>query len=204
MNIKSYAVIGTLLWACMGAGGLTGCATIVKGHSQEITLQTTPPGAACNLMRSGKAVGAVNPTPGSVTVEKSKTEIAISCKKDGYFDADGKVASKFHPMTFGNILFGGIIGIGVDAASGAMTEYESSVAITLIPAEFGSADERDAFFDKLREELLAESVKEAEAIKKKCAAEADCQRRRDAVEKSKEGGLAQIEQKRSAAKLRSS
>ena len=59
-------------------------------------------------------------------------------------------------------------------------------------------------FTKAEKAKLTESVKEEEAIKKKCAAETDCQRRRDAVEKSKEGGLAQIEQKRSAAKVRSS
>ena len=38
-------------------------------------------------------------------------------------------------MTFGNILFGGIIGVAVDASSGAMNEYPSSVTVRLIPEE---------------------------------------------------------------------
>ena len=45
-------------------------------------------------------------------------------------------------MTFGNILFGGIIGIAVDAASGAMHQYPDSVTITLIPDEFATAEAR--------------------------------------------------------------
>ena len=85
---------------------LTGCATIVKGHSQQINVSTNPPGAACELQRDGAAIATVNPTPGMATVEKSRKDLAISCRKSGYFDADGKVSSKFHPKTFGNILFG--------------------------------------------------------------------------------------------------
>jgi hypothetical protein len=39
-------------------------------------------------------------------------------------------------MTAGNVLFGGIIGLGVDAASGAMNTYDPGVEVlmTLAPA----------------------------------------------------------------------
>src|SRR3546814_11002644 len=49
-------------------------------------------------------------------------------------------------MTFGNILFGGIIGVAVDASSGAMNQYPSSVTIALVPESFTSTTARDVFF----------------------------------------------------------
>ena len=183
---------------------LTGCATIVKGHSQQINVATDPPGAACELQRDGTAIATVNPTPGMATVEKSRKDLAISCRKSGYFDADGKVVSKFHPMTFGNVLFGGIIGFGVDAASGAMMEYEESISVRLIPQEFPSTAERDAYFDNLREQVSAQSTKAMEELSKHCSGQSDCDKKRSLAEKSRESALADIEAKRASAKLHTS
>jgi hypothetical protein len=183
---------------------LTGCATIVKGHSQQINVATDPPGAACELQRDGTAIATVNPTPGMATVEKSRKDLAISCRKSGYFDADGKVVSKFHPMTFGNVLFGGIIGFGIDAASGAMMEYEESISVRLIPQEFPSTAERDAYFDSLREQVSAQSTKAMEELSKHCSGQSDCDKKRSLAEKSRESALADIEAKRASAKLHTS
>lgn len=183
---------------------LTGCATIVKGHSQQINVVTNPPGAVCDLQRDGKSIATVNPTPGMATVEKSRKDLAIWCRKQGYLDADGKVASKFHPMTFGNILFGGIIGFGVDAASGAMTEYEEMVTVRLIPQEFQSTAERDAYFNTLREEVAAQSTKAVEEAAKHCSGQADCDKKRGFVEKGRDNALSDIEAKRASARIHSS
>lgn len=51
-------------------------------------------------------------------------------------------------MTFGNILFGGIIGVAVDASSGAMHEYPAAISIAMAPNSFPNASERDKFFDQ--------------------------------------------------------
>ena len=187
-----------LICCCM-----TGCATIVKGHSQQIAVSTNPPGAACDLSRDGKTIGVVNPTPGSVSVGKSRADISVSCNKDRYEPATGKVTSSFHPMTFGNILFGGLIGIGVDAASGAMNEYEPSLTMTLIPVEFESGAERDAFFDKMRSDVTAQAEQTFAQLSKRCSGTADCDRKRAAAEKSKDTALAGVEDKRTMAKVKS-
>jgi len=49
-------------------------------------------------------------------VEKGQGTVAVACRKQGYLEAAGNLASEFQAMTFGNILFGGIIGVVVDAA----------------------------------------------------------------------------------------
>jgi hypothetical protein len=36
-------------------------------------------------------------------------------------------------MTAGNVIFGGIVGLGVDAASGAMNKYDSGVEVIMTP-----------------------------------------------------------------------
>ena len=98
----------------------TGCATLTKGTSQTVTINTDPHGAMCTLTRDAKPLAVINPTPGSMPIEKGKGTVAVLCKKAGYLDAEGAMASEFQAMTFGNILFGGLIGVVVDAASGAM------------------------------------------------------------------------------------
>ena len=112
-----------------------GCATIVEGTDQTVTIITDPPGAVCELKRDGDVVGVVNPTPGSVPIDKSQHVVTVNCQLDGHEDAIGTLSSEFEGMTFGNILFGGIIGVGVDAASGAMHQYDDSVTIILREAE---------------------------------------------------------------------
>ena len=63
----------------LSLGLLTGgCATLTKGGSQTVTVDTDPSGAVCSLSREGKPVAVVNPTPGSVQVEKAKGTIAIA------------------------------------------------------------------------------------------------------------------------------
>ena len=111
------------------------CSTIVEGNDQTVTVSTDPAGASCELRRGGQLIGVVNPTPGSVSVEKSSDDISVVCEMEGYDNAAGTFDSEFENMTLGNILFGGIIGVGVDAASGALNEYPSSVTIRMSESE---------------------------------------------------------------------
>ncbi len=109
------------------------CATITTGTSHTMTVTTEPPGAACILARDGATVGAVNPTPGSVTISKSTRDLAVTCTRDGYAPAVQSVSASFQPATLGNLLLGGVVGIIVDASSGAANRYPDAVALSLQP-----------------------------------------------------------------------
>jgi hypothetical protein len=180
----------------------TGCATLTKGTSQTVTVNTDPSGAMCTMTRDAKPVAVVNSTPGSVPVEKARGTIAVLCTKQGYQDAAGNLAAEFQAMTFGNLLFGGIVGVVVDAASGAMNQYPESVTITLIPEEFASIKERDAFFDRMRASLEQEAAEVQERVSKACR-EYDCPKELAAAKKATADKIAEIEQKRTLAKIRS-
>ena len=112
---------------------LGACSTIVDGTSQDISINTNPSGADCGLERQGANIGRVNPTPGAATVSKTKHDITIRCNKDGYNETTFMNRSGTANATFGNVLLGGLVGWGVDSATGADNKYDSPVNINLIP-----------------------------------------------------------------------
>jgi hypothetical protein len=124
MRIQAIAAV-----AAMGVA-LSGCATIVDGSKQSVSVSTSPvQGAACTLHNS-EGTWYVT-TPGSVEVHKTKNDMEITCTKDGYQPGKQVATSKFGGATFGNIIAGGIIGAGIDAASGANYYYENPLTVPL-------------------------------------------------------------------------
>jgi hypothetical protein len=112
---------------------LGGCSTVVKGTSQQIAV-TTPgvQGAMCEL--SSPAIGTQTvQAPATVTLKKSRHNVAVRCVAQCYAEGIGIIPSHTEVMTAGNVLVGGVIGLGVDAASGAMNTYEPSVAVNMSP-----------------------------------------------------------------------
>lgn len=111
----------------------TGCASILSGRSQTITLSTNPPGARCEVVREGRIVGTVENTPGAITLDKTKHDMDIVCKKEGFTEAKGFAESGTEGSTFGNILLGGVVGWGIDSAAGADNKYPDVVTVNLVP-----------------------------------------------------------------------
>ena len=66
-------------------------------------------------------------------VKRSSEKQMVMMEKDGYHAQAFKLEKSLAGMTFGNILLGGPIGIGVDAISGKSHDYQESVQIKLIP-----------------------------------------------------------------------
>ena len=136
--MNSFSVAGTTALLLLTAG----CASIIEGTNQTITLNTNPPGADCALTREGIVIGRIAPTPGSVVVEKTKHDITISCTKDGYQEATYLNNSGAAGATFGNIVLGGGIGWAIDSASGADNKYDTPVNLTLVPVEVAPVSEQ--------------------------------------------------------------
>jgi hypothetical protein len=111
---------------------LPGCASIIEGTTESIAV-TTPPieGAKC-VLKSSEGTYYVT-TPGNATVHKTKHDLNVECDKDGYQHASQKVESHFNGATAGNIIAGGLIGAGVDAATGADYNYPTDVTVPMKP-----------------------------------------------------------------------
>jgi uncharacterized membrane protein len=72
-------------------------------------------------------------TPGTITLEKSQESVSVRCSKQCYQDGAGVLASNMEGMAAGNLILGGVIGLGVDAASGAMNKYSPEIQIVMVP-----------------------------------------------------------------------
>lgn len=112
---------------------LPGCATIISGSSSNIAVMTEPPGASCTLEREGGVVAVANPTPGSVTVRRSTRDMMLRCAHPAYGQGSTAVTAGINPMVIGNILVGGVVGVVVDAATGAIGRYPEQVSLALQP-----------------------------------------------------------------------
>lgn len=111
---------------------MSGCASVIKGSHQTIAI-STPPTTGANCVLTSKEGNWPVTSPGQVTVEKSKEDIQVRCEKPGWQPAVATIPSDFQGWTLGNILIGGVIGVGVDAATGAINEYPGAFQIPMQP-----------------------------------------------------------------------
>lgn len=126
---------GVFASLCLCASvGTTGCASIVSGVNQPLSVETrhqgaSLAGASCKLS-SNKGTWFVT-TPGSIVVHRGYQDLLVECTKDGTPDGVASIASSTKAMAFGNILFGGLIGVGVDAGTGAAYDYPELISIEM-------------------------------------------------------------------------
>ena len=179
----------------------SGCATVTKGSSQALTIQTDPDGATCDVSRETKTVASLAATPGQVTVDKAFGAIDVACRKAGHQSTEVHVDSQVQGWTFGNILLGGIIGFAVDAASGAMREYPQFITLTLVPEEFANAEERERYVSERLARFDTEAAKATALLEKDCGAD-PCVDQRKALEETKSQRVALLRERVDKARIR--
>jgi hypothetical protein len=113
---------------CMG-----GCATITRGTTQDFAVTSTPPGAAVKTSTGFECAA----TPCTFKMPR-KNPFSVEIRLEGYQTetvlVESKVAGSGAAGMAGNVLVGGLIGIGVDASSGATKDLTPNpVAVTLTP-----------------------------------------------------------------------
>lgn len=106
-------IAGILLVICSVAL-FYGCATIIHGTSQQIGVSSSPSGAKVTV--DGNAIGV---TPIFARLSRGDNHI-IKIELDGYMSYDMTVTKKASGWVFGNIVFGGLIGLVVDVATGGL------------------------------------------------------------------------------------
>jgi hypothetical protein len=136
-----------LILAAVASAQLAGCASIVAGKNQPISVETrhkgqTVRGAHCELLND-KGKWFIT-TPGSIMIQKSYGDLAVRCEKEGYDPGLATVKSSAS-MVWGNLVFGGLIGFAVDAGQGAGYDYPSLVTVemgasTLIDSQPAAAE----------------------------------------------------------------
>ena len=96
----------------------TGCATVTRGTTQSVAIETTPQGA---MIRS--STGPSCKAPCALDLKRS-SDHTITATKAGYEPSSAVVTHQVSgggaAGMAGNLVLGGIIGAAVDAGSGAM------------------------------------------------------------------------------------
>lgn len=112
MNIIKLAILG------IAASSLCACATVTRGSNDAWVVETDPAGARVETSNGHLCTS----TPCAIKMPR-KSEFTATVTKDGYepvtVSVTHKTANAGAAGMAGNVLVGGIIGIGVDAASGA-------------------------------------------------------------------------------------
>jgi hypothetical protein len=124
-----------LLLAAALAAPCVGCASVTRGTTENISISTTPSGAVAEVSGLDVPTSCVTPC---VVVAKRSADITVTVNKEGYEpqiipltkEIPGTGAAGFA----GNLLLGGVVGMGVDAATGAALDHKPNpVIVTLQP-----------------------------------------------------------------------
>jgi hypothetical protein len=107
----------------MAGLAVAGCATITKGATQVVAVNTpNVPGANCTLTSSAIGTQTVV-TPATISLVKGNSDIVVRCTKDCYQDGVGVISSK------GNVYLGGAIALG----TGAANTYTPEIQVLMTP-----------------------------------------------------------------------
>jgi hypothetical protein len=122
-RIHSLLALAVLGGAALAGGG---CASIMHGGNRPLTVNTEPVGAKATITKdSGEAVS-VQTTPFTVTLDPKKKYFKgqsyhLKLELPGYRTTELDVRAELSGWYFGNIVFGGLIGmLIVDPLTGAM------------------------------------------------------------------------------------
>ena len=144
----------SLCVSVIAAGVSGGCATVLHGTGQEIPVSSSPSGAQVSVdgMPTCK-------TPCSPNI-KRKHDHVVTITEDGYQQETLTVMHVLSGAVAGNILAGGLIGWGIDAASGAQYRLvPETLYVDLTPVEEGQYGETSVAAGptpELRLEVLAQ------------------------------------------------
>jgi len=110
----------------------SGCATVTRGTTEELIIQSDPTGAQVKLSN-----GMTGVTPATFKVPR-KGDIIVMVTKDGYKPAEvilkAEVSKTGAAGFAGNILIGGVVGGVADAVTGAaLSHFPNPVKVTLTP-----------------------------------------------------------------------
>lgn len=122
-----HIIIGAL------ALGAAGCASIVEGTDQDITIKSDPSHAVCEARQKGKLVGSTSLRSPVLNVGKSRKDLIITCFAEGYEPQTVRIESS----TSGWGIAGAVtLDLGItDYMTGALNKYPEAISVVMMPAK---------------------------------------------------------------------
>ena len=110
MRYNSFLLAAILI----GCTTIAGCATIVTGTSTDVSIASEPPDADIEVNGSDRGT-----TPATLSLDSGRSH-SLEISLDGYETETIQIQKGTSGWVAGNILFGGIPGFIIDAATGGM------------------------------------------------------------------------------------
>ena len=120
---------------------MVGCGTIIHGTTQGIGISSTPSGASITVDNQVQGK-----TPTIVKLGRKDTHI-VKIELPGYQPFEATINRSVSGWVWGNIVFGGLIGLAVDAISGALYKLSpEQLQATLAKENAGLHYKEDAIY----------------------------------------------------------
>ena len=179
-----------------------GCASIVSDDDSTTYIETDPEKARCEL--HGQDFRRVIETPSSLHLNADAAPITVSCKADGYRETAEVLDTSMDSWILGNIIFGGIIGVAVDAARGAGQKFPPRFMVVLDPLGFSTTGERDDWYDRRRKQVEDKWEKAIAYAESQCSSGRNtdddaCERKVEELQAKRDAELEQLENRRGQA-----
>ncbi len=129
LKLAGTVVVPVAVWAC---------ATIMHGSSQEISISSQPTGATVTV--DGQPAGT---TPIAARLRRKDIH-RVTITMDGYQPFEMVTTRKTSGWVWGNIVFGGLIGLAVDAITGGLYDVKPDQIAAQMARTGASATLRDA------------------------------------------------------------
>lgn len=123
-----------------GVLALTGCASIVSKSTWPVSFKSNPPGAEVVIKDNlGNEIDR-GTTPTTFALKSSDSFFSgatyyADFKLNDYQDCKKGIHADVNGWFFGNIVFGGFIGMGIDGATGAMYKLQPQCTVDLNKAQ---------------------------------------------------------------------
>jgi len=93
---------------------IAGCCTIMQGASQDVGISSTPTAASVTIDNAERGK-----TPMVATLRRKDNHV-VKIELPGYLPYETTITRSTSGWVWGNIVFGGLIGLAVDAISGGL------------------------------------------------------------------------------------
>jgi uncharacterized protein YceK len=131
----------TLVALIVSALALSACASIMHGTSQDVGISSTPTSASVTVDNATQGT-----TPFVAKLSRKDNHI-IHIAADGFQPADLTLTHSTSGWVWGNLIFGGIIGLAVDAISGGLYKLTPEQLNTTLAKQSASvAPTKDGFY----------------------------------------------------------
>ncbi len=144
---------------------LSGCSTIVSKSDYPVRIYSNPEGATFSISNKDGHIVHKGVTPSTVTLKAGAgffdgETYTFNLKKEGYFDNSYVLQSSIDGWYFGNVIFGGFLGLLIiDPATGAMFSLPDQVRVELSESTTVSNEINIISIEQLTDEQRSKLVK---------------------------------------------